>query len=164
MNERVKFRAVVEFDYYDKNGEDCSKKALIYPMAIYGNGSILIDRDDLSEQLKENGFGEEETNWILDNYTSTDDLYILSTEEINQCVGLRDVGGKLIYEGDTVKYKVLYNDWTDETNEGYGVVYFDDRQGGFGVRITNKRFNSAFGLNSLVEEIEVIGNLLNTKE
>lgn len=78
---------------------------------------------------------------------------------IEQCTGLRDKNGKLIYEGDVVIYEVFLTDWSDEKRKGYGIVYYDDNQHAFGVRTIKQTVASSFGLNKLVSEIEIIGNI-----
>lgn len=76
-----------------------------------------------------------------------------------QCTGLRDKNGKLIYEGDIVIYEVFVSDWSDEKRKGYGIVYYDDDQHALGLRTIKQTFTSSFGLNKLISEIEVIGNI-----
>lgn len=78
---------------------------------------------------------------------------------IEQCTGLRDKNGKLIFEGDVVIYEVFVSDWSDEKRKCYGIVYYDDNQHAFGVKTIRQTVTSCFGLNKLISEIEVIGNI-----
>lgn len=78
---------------------------------------------------------------------------------IEQCTGLKDKNGKLIFEGDVVIYEVFVSDWSDEKRKGYGIVYYDDDQHAFGVKTIRQTVTSSFGLNKLISNIEVIGNI-----
>jgi hypothetical protein len=44
-------------------------------------------------------------------------------------------------------------------NGEYGFVYFDDDQHAFGVKTIRQTVTSSFGLNKLISEIEIIGNI-----
>lgn len=83
---------------------------------------------------------------------------------IEQCTGLRDKNDKLIFEGDVVIYEVFVSDWSDEKRKGYGIVYYDDDQHALGLRTIKQTFTSSFGLNKLISEIEVIGNIHENSE
>lgn len=125
----LNFRAVVKFDYYNENGDDRSKTAIIFPTAVYNNGDILIDENSLSEQLQEYGFNNRETDWILRNYSSEDGWYILTPETVDQCTGFKDKNGRLIYESDILliyyvdhKFAQLFD---TEVNEIASVEFYE---------------------------------------
>ena len=110
MSDRLKFRATFPVSYYDENGNDKDIKLTIYDVAVYSGGEIgfsaqqietIINALELSEV-------EQDTMWqfINDNYaTSCYEWFVCDNAIIEQCTGLSDKIGNLIYESDYVKDK-----------------------------------------------------------
>ena len=118
MNDRFKFRVV----YYN----DVEKKYFIFE-------PDLISADGTARAY---AYGE----------SGADEYY--DTVMLNQCTGLKDKNGKLIYEGDIVKETL--KDFTNE--EIITVVKWD-------------KLNASYNLeNSQNCEREVIGNIYENKE
>lgn len=76
---------------------------------------------------------------------------------LEQCTGLKDKNGKLIYEGDIVKYKLLYED--EFIGDCYKEVSYNK---GF-FEPFNHIFDSRFIFIS-IENIEVVGNIHENSE
>lgn len=134
MSDRLKFRV---WDNVEKKYLDCDDDYIDY--AITRDGILILIANDNSDCR----------HIYLDK-----DRYI-----IEQCTGLKDKNGKLIFEGDVVIYEVFVSDWSDEKRKGYGIVYYDDDQHAFGVKTIRQTVTSSFGLNKLISEIEVISNI-----
>lgn len=87
----------------------------------------------------------------------------INLDNLIQCTGLKDKNGKLIYEGDILKFKVLADFEAFGTNKKYveiiaPVIY---EYGGFFIEQSE---NSIFLGQLPMSEIEVIGNIYENPE
>ena len=110
------------------------------------NGSINIDSN---------------ANIFIIPVDSNEKLYYLSNAIIEQCTGLKDKNGNLIYEGDKVEISVygdVINEGFVETDTQYqGIVVWAKQ--GFYVKVVDEFFY----IPEEPENVEIIGNIHETK-
>ena len=91
----------------------------------------------------------------------------INLDNLIRCTGLKDKNGKLIYEGDILKYTSKPTN-TQKNNpeykpfaENYSVVW-EDFYTGYNLR--SKEKVNCFNLGIMTEDCEVIGNIYETPE
>lgn len=180
MQDRFNFNAIVT-GYYDIDTPDEYKE--FEPQIYLENVDLFsdeigIDYDQLYKaietQLKLNKPEIEQImQFFQDNSNASDDeVYVtIKPDKVLQCTGLKDKNGKLIYEGDIVRYAEF--DWTDfsfkdwETEIGlviWGNTY-DNYYPAFDLK--DKDFDGVNAFSYLFNEgwtIEVIGNIYENPE
>lgn len=180
MNDRFKFNAVVS-SYYDidtpTNYEEHEPQFYLSDVDVFCDQEIGIDYDALFDAVKQQAknLSEKEIGQIMqhfeDNSNSPEcDFVTIKPDKILQCTGLKDKNGKLIYEGDIVKYAEF--DWTDFSFKDWDteiaqVVWgntYDNYYPAFDLKDTDFDGTNAFSY--LFNEgwtVEVIGNIYENK-
>ncbi len=120
-NSRFKFRGVLTVEYGGENADDKTVDLIIEKAdAIYG-GCIGFDIDQLDAAIEKAGITDDiEIDQIhefcYDNNGCRSDEYFVMDGDIEQCTGLKDKNGNLIYESDYVKANdVIYRVFWDKT-------------------------------------------------
>ena len=165
MNDRFKFRATFSLSYYDEKGNDKDIKLTIYDVAVYSGGEIGFSAQQIETIINALKLSEieEDTIWqfINDNYaTSSYEWFVCDNATIEQCTGLKDKNGNLIYEGDIVKIPDDYETYGFMSGEKRE-VYF--RDGGFRLKPKDTKLGRGHWLEQ-TSALEIIGNVHDTAE
>ena len=155
-NDRFKFRTGFTVSFYDVAGNDVERQIILDSCFSIDNGGegICVNEEIIQEALDIYvAKDEHKSAWdfINANYAETDGYYFIdSVDFLDQCTGLKDKNGKLIYEGDWLK--------TKDVSYCY-VVWYD---GFWWVKsLPSEAMDLEYA--EFYKECEVVGNIHNNK-
>lgn len=160
MNDRFKFRGVLTVEYGSENADDKTVDLIIEKADAIYSGDIGFDIDQLDAAIEKAGIIDDIEidnihEFCYDNNGCRSDEYFVMDGNIEQCTGLKDKNGNLIYEGDVVKIPDDYETYGFMSGEKRE-VYF--RDGGFRLKPKNTKLGRGHWLEQ-TSALEIIGNI-----
>ena len=115
---------------------------------------IDADQSEVADKLAKDEYWTTAETLVADHYELVEELlsYQDNPRKIEMCTGLKDAGGRSIYEGDLV-----YIPSEDET----GTVIYDEVVAQFAITLDDVQYSFD---NYSASELEVMGNLNEWKE
>lgn len=155
MNDRFNFRCGITISHYNEDGNDIDTFLLVNNVSLFYDGEVGIRKEDLEDAILKLNLNEEEKRSLwdsLDEYETYIDWYNITPDFIEQCTGLKDKKGKLIYEGDFIK-----------ENDIIHFIYWDNSEGRFRAQTPNKSIDCGIGFDWVYHK-EIVGNIHENKE
>ena len=166
MNDRFKFRCGITISHYDDDGNDIETKVMFNTETLYDYGSVGVGIENLKSVVEKLHLSDKKlkTLWsyLYEHEVFEEGWFIFDNPDfIEQCIGLKDKNGKLIYEGDIVAKQFSNKPFSSKAKYKIKncLVYWD-KSGQFSIEYQSDdyRYYSA-SHDSFIGECEVIGNI-----
>lgn len=161
INNRLKFRAVVDVEFGGETADDKSATLVINNVAPQSDGNMCgFDIDELDKALDRAGIDDEQDidqirQFLYDNsfVPDSDDYFLVNVDNILQSTGMTADNGQLIYDGDIIQHVDL---------RLYKYEVFWREYGWYLRRVDNH--NNITSLYTLApDKLEIVGSIYETK-